>query len=49
MEEEFEEIELEDPFDTVEEMEEVYKHSVYSKAPIQECWDKTGRAPVKVR
>jgi len=32
-----------------EEMEEVRKHQVYIKVPIQECWDKTGKAPIKTR
>jgi hypothetical protein len=32
-----------------EEMVEVKKHRVWSKVPIQECWDKTGKPPVKTR
>ena len=33
----------------IEEMEEVRKHEVYEKVPIQECWDSTGKKPVAVR
>ena len=32
-----------------EEMHEVDKHQLYLKVPIQECWDKTGKAPTKTR
>ena len=28
------------------EMEELYKHEVYEKVPIKECWDMTGKAPI---
>ena len=30
-----------------EEIKEVQKHEVYHKVPIKECWDKTGKAPIK--
>jgi hypothetical protein len=32
-----------------EEIEGVNKHNVYTKVPIQECWDKTGQAPVSTK
>ena len=32
-----------------EEISEVHKHKVYVKVPITECWDRTGKAPIKVR
>merc|ERR1712023_557759 len=32
-----------------EELGEVRKHKVYIKVPIAECWDKTGKAPIKTR
>ena len=32
-----------------EEMVEFAKHGVYHKVPIQECWDKTGKAPLGIR
>ena len=32
-----------------DEMSEVRKHRVYTKVPISECWDKTGKAPIAVR
>ena len=32
-----------------EEIAEVNKHKVYEKRPLQECWDVTGKAPVKTR
>ncbi len=32
-----------------EEMHEVHKHNVYTKVPIEDCWDRTGKSPVEVR
>ena len=32
-----------------EEMQEYYKHKVYSKVPITQCWDRTGSKPIGVR
>ena len=32
-----------------EEMVEVKKHNVYSKVPINQCWDRTGKKPIAVR
>ena len=32
-----------------EEMDEVNKHRVYDKVPIEECWAKTGKAPIGTR
>ena len=32
-----------------EEIEEYRKHGVYTKVDIQECWDETGKAPVKTK
>ena len=32
-----------------EEMAEYNKHQVYTKVPIQECWDVTGRKPIGIR
>ena len=32
-----------------EEMEEVKKHKVYVKVPIQQCYDETGKAPIGTR
>ena len=32
-----------------EEIKEVHKHEVYHKVPTKECWDKTGKAPIKTR
>ena len=32
-----------------EEMRELRKHNVYSKAPVSECWAETGKAPIGVR
>jgi hypothetical protein len=32
-----------------EEMEEFKKHQVYTKVPIQKCWDATGKGPIGVR
>ena len=31
------------------EMDEVHKHTVWIKVPIRECWDRTGKAPIKTR
>ena len=33
----------------LEEMIEVRKHKLYTKVPIKECWDKTGKDPIGVR
>ena len=30
-------------------MTEFDKHAVYTKVPIQECWDNTGKAPIGVK
>ncbi len=30
------------------EIESFKKHGVYEKAPIKECWEKTGKGPVGV-
>jgi hypothetical protein len=32
-----------------EEMAEIAKHKVYTKVPLTECWEKTGKAPIGVR
>ena len=32
-----------------EEIREVHKHQVYEKVPVSDCWDKTGKAPIKTR
>ena len=32
-----------------EEMEEAYKHGVYEKVSVQECYEKTGKAPIGTR
>ena len=32
-----------------EEIQEIYKRKVCRKVPIKDCWDKTGKAPIKVR
>ncbi|MDA8583876.1 reverse transcriptase domain-containing protein, partial [bacterium] len=32
-----------------EEMQYVHKHKVYVKCPVDECWSKTGRPPIRVR
>ena len=32
-----------------EEMGEVRKHEVYEKVPIEECWERTGKAPIQTR
>jgi hypothetical protein len=32
-----------------EEIREVKKHTVYTKVPIKDCWDKTGKGPIKTR
>ena len=32
-----------------EEMAEVYKHGVYVKVPVEECYEKTGKAPIGTR
>ncbi len=32
-----------------EEIQEIYKRKVYRKVPLNDCWDKTGKAPIKVR
>ena len=32
-----------------EEMAEVYKHGVYEKVSIEECYEKTGKAPIGTR
>ena len=32
-----------------EEIKAVHEHEVYHKRPIKECWDKTGKAPIKTR
>ncbi len=33
----------------IEEMEEVRKHTVYHKVPLEKCWEATGKRPMKVR
>ena len=33
----------------IEEMVEVAKHKLYDKVPLQECYDETRKAPIKVR
>ena len=33
----------------LEEMREFDKHNVLEVVPVQECWNVTGKAPVKVR
>ena len=32
-----------------EEMAEVHKHGVYVKVPVDECYEKTGKAPIRAR
>ena len=32
-----------------EEMDEVQKHQVYKKVPIQQCWQETGKGPIGTR
>ena len=32
-----------------EEMDEVHKHNVYVKVPMSDCWESTGKAPIKTR
>ena len=32
-----------------EEMDEFRRRKVYRKVPLKECWDKTGKAPIKIR
>ena len=32
-----------------EEMSEVHKHQVYVKVPTNDCWESTGKAPIKTR
>lgn len=32
-----------------DEIEEIKKHRVYTKVPVKDCWDKTGKAPIKTR
>ena len=32
-----------------EEMKEVWKHGIYEKVPIQQCWDRTGKGPIGTR
>jgi len=32
-----------------DEMDEVHKHAVYVKVPVKDCWDSTGKAPIKTR
>ena len=29
------------------EIKEVHKHKVYHKVPTKECWDRTGKAPIR--
>ena len=31
-----------------EEMIEIYKHEVYVKVPIKQCWERTGKKPIAV-
>ena len=33
----------------LEEMRQVHEHKVYEKVPIEECWSKTGKNPIKTR
>ena len=33
----------------LEELGELAKHGVYVKAPIAECWEETGKAPIGTR
>jgi len=35
--------------DRLEEIKQVHSHRVYKKVPIQECWDRTGKAPIKTK
>ena len=45
-----EELDLEDVKQArADEMGEVYKHEVYTKVPTQQCWERTGKAPIGVR
>ena len=33
----------------LEEIKQLYKHKVYKKVPISQCWAETGKAPIKVK
>ena len=33
----------------LDEIKQLYSHNVYDKVPLAECWQSTGRAPVKVK
>ena len=33
----------------LDEIKQLYSHDVYDKVPVAECWNSTGRAPVKVK
>ena len=33
----------------LEEMRQVHEHRVYEKVPIEECWNRTGKNPIKTR
>ena len=33
----------------LEEMQQFAKHRVHTKVPIQQCYDSTGKAPIKIR
>jgi len=31
------------------EITQIYRHKVYTKVPIQQCWTRTGKAPIRVK
>ena len=33
----------------LDEIKQVHKHKVYTKVPIEECWTRTGKAPIKTK
>ena len=33
----------------MEEMKEVHGHRIYDRVPLNECWDRTGKGPLKIR
>ena len=33
----------------LEEIKQLYKHKVYKKVPLSQCWEETGKAPIKVK
>ena len=33
----------------LEEIKQIHNHQVYEKVPVEECWQSTGKGPLKVR